>query len=269
MTCRRLSRVSWLSGERAIRAAPRAPWTAPAKISQRVRLVRRASLVSRARAIKKNSRLARSLPKRRISSGGTGVETPPATKAAPAMRTKATSAWPAGPTGKCQRLKATLPMTAEKVAMRVASTKVSWAPARGMGMTPEGTIATIATKKAMPRIGRAQIAPISTTAAMAAAGTSGEVAAVRIPTAMAAAQAMVSIDQLVRSRVTAVRITGQEYRFPAFRGIRGGNRFAAVGGHAARRPPLRGSLASDKTHLKGNGNEDHYRVRRSFVPNGW
>ena len=31
----------------------------------------------------------------------------------------------------------------------MASTKVSWAPASGIGMTPKGTSATIATKNAM------------------------------------------------------------------------------------------------------------------------
>src|SRR5258708_27627549 len=105
-------------------------------------------------------------------------------------------------------------MTDEKVAMRMASTNVSWAPANAIGMTPKGTSATIATKNAMPRNGRAQIAPTNKSAAMAAAGTSGEVAAVSRPTPMAATQATASVDQLVRSSA-AVRITAQEYRFPA------------------------------------------------------
>jgi hypothetical protein len=53
------------------------------------------------------------------------------------------------------------------------------------------------------------------TPAMAAAGRSGEVAAASRPTTIAATDATASMDQLVRSRVTAARITGQEYRFLA------------------------------------------------------
>ena len=41
MTCRRLSSVSWVSGDSAIRPAPMAPWMAPASMSAWVRRTRR------------------------------------------------------------------------------------------------------------------------------------------------------------------------------------------------------------------------------------
>ena len=156
--------------------------------------------------MRKNSRLARSLPTLRINSGGMGPVAAAATKAATATSTKATSATPGTPTGNRQPPNTTRARTAEKVAISTPSTKVSCAPASDSGITPNGSVATTATNSHAPRAGRRQINPTITIPASPAAGTSGDVAATNTPTPSAATPAASSIVRLARSTSSA-RIT--------------------------------------------------------------
>ena len=186
MTCSRVSRVSCASGGSAISAAPMLPWIAPARISPRVSPSRRRGVLNSARAMKKNITLASSFPKRRISSGVIGVTAAPAAKAMLATSTKASTARPGASSGTRQLEKTILARTAPKVAINTVSTKVSWAPASGTGMTPNGKVATTATKSHRPTTGRQMMTPRIRRPNRPAAGTSGVVAAARRPTSTAA-----------------------------------------------------------------------------------